>query len=211
MASVVCIGDVHGQTTTYQKIVRRLPEGQPSIQVGDMGIGFPGVGLHKMPPQHGWFRGNHDNPDKCQKTTNYLGDWGYLSEYDIFFVGGAWSIDRAHRVEGVSWWRDEELSSNQFRQAVEAYERIKPRFVLSHEAPTNISNALLADLIGPYFTEKAACQKSVTCNALQYMFDQHQPKEWVFGHYHVNKQIESNGTIFTCVAELSKYELKLDN
>jgi hypothetical protein len=211
MASITIIGDVHGKTETYQKLIRRLPPDQPSIQVGDMGIGFKGVGLDKMPPHHGWFRGNHDDPAKCQKTTNYLGDWGYLPQYDIFYVAGAYSIDNAFRIEGVSWWSDEELSYAQFSEAIDEYARIKPRFVLSHEAPEKISAALLYDLMSPYFTAKAACQSSRTCSALQYMFELHQPKEWVFGHYHVNKQLESNGTLFTCVAELSTYELKLDN
>jgi hypothetical protein len=43
------------------------------------------------------------------------------------------------------------------------------------------------------------------------MFDIHQPKEWCFGHYYVDKQLEWDRTLFTCVAELGTYELRIDN
>ncbi len=217
---LVCIGDVHGKTKEYQKIVRRLPEGQPSVQLGDVGIGFPGVGLHKMAEHHQWFRGNHDNPEKCRATTNYIGagsDWGFKPELSLFWMAGAFSIDRGWRTEGVDWWPDEQLSYDELGKAIDAYIAAKPRYMLSHEAPTKVGMILLADLIGPYFAAKGECPNSRTAQALQSMFESHKPEEWVFGHYHVDKSLELNGpaefpwrTKFTCVAELSQYELEIN-
>src|ERR1700693_5291578 len=112
------IGDVHGKTGLYKRLVRSMPPGQRSIQVGDMGIGFEGVRIHNMSMDHRWFRGNHDNPDKCRKHPNYLGDWGYDPETKIFWLAGAFSIDRAWRTEGVSWWADEELSNLELQKAI---------------------------------------------------------------------------------------------
>lgn len=209
MKTIHIIGDVHGKADSYQKIVRRLPEGEASIQVGDMGIGFPGVGLHKMPDHHKWFRGNHDNPEKCRQTTNYLGDYGYLPEYDLFWLAGAFSIDRAWRIEGTSWWNDEELSFDDLYKAADLYDQVKPKYVLTHECPSSIGIALLAELQGPYFAAKGDCCDSRTSQALEALFQSHQPKEWVFGHYHVDKQLMSKGTLFTCVSELSTYQLKI--
>jgi len=208
--SIVLIGDVHGKTGTYQKIVRRLPEGQRSIQIGDMGIEFNGVGLHEMPLEHRWFRGNHDCPEKCRANKNYLGDYGYLEADRLFYIAGAVSIDHEMRVEGISWWRDEELSYLELKAAIDLYAEKKPRYVISHEAPSSAGRVLLVDLIGQYFAAKGDCCNSRTANALQCMLELHQPKERVFGHYHIDKSFELLGTKFTCVAELSRYELNTE-
>lgn len=202
------IGDVHGKTKTYQKLVRKLGD-QHSVQIGDMGIGFKGVGLHKMPAQHRWFRGNHDDPAKCKLNPNYLGDYGFDAEWNTFWLAGAHSIDREMRIEGVSWWKDEQLSYAELDAAITLYIASKPKYVLTHEAPQKAGAILLADLIGPYFAAKSDCIQSRTSQALQSMFEFHKPKEWVFGHYHVNKSFMLDGTKFTCVAELSKYELDI--
>ena len=80
------IGDVHGKTGDYKRLVRSMEPGQRSIQIGDMGVGFSGVVVHNMSMDHRWFRGNHDDPAKCRKNPNYLGDYGYLPEDGIFWA-----------------------------------------------------------------------------------------------------------------------------
>lgn len=213
---IAIIGDVHGKTNAYTQILRRLGPDAVSIQVGDMGLGFKGVGLPPpgtaMPAgDHTFFRGNHDDPQKCRRHPSYRGDWGYDSTTGIFHVAGAWSIDRDYRIEGISWWPDEELSYSTLEQVIDAYVKIKPRIVLSHDCPEIVNKVLLYDLLGPYFLAKGECGKSRTCSALQAMLDAHQPEEWVFGHYHVDKQVHAPGyrTKFTCVAELSTYTLEV--
>lgn len=203
--SIVVIGDVHGKTTQYQKILRQKYEGRRTIQIGDMGIGFKGVGLHEMPPNHRWLRGNHDDPEKCKQNVNYLGDYGFLAADNLFYLAGAFSIDRDYRVAGVSWWSGEELSWNELDKAVELYKQVQPKFVISHEAPEEISFYMLTVIEPGFRPEKLA--KSRTSQALQVMFDFHKPKEWVFGHYHLDKSFDWKGTKCTCVAELSQYEL----
>ena len=210
----VIIGDVHGLTDTYQKMVRRLPEGQRSVQIGDMGMGFKGVGLHEMSQDHKWFRGNHDNPEKCRANANYLGDYGYLPEDKLFWLAGGYSIDRSHRIEGVSWWRDEELSIEELGKAVNLYEESKPDYVLSHEAPTEAAIWILQSLgiIGGY--KRSDNENSRTAQALQIMYEMHQPKEWVFGHFHVDKTFhlkQNSRTEFHCVGELSQYVLETND
>jgi len=205
---VIIIGDVHGKTEQYQKMLRQKFEGQRTVQIGDMGIGFKGVGLHKMPPNHMWFRGNHDNPEKCRQNVNYLGDYGYLPADNLFYLAGAFSIDRAFRIEGVTWWPDEELSYIRLQDAIDLYKAARPRFVISHEAPTEAAKSMLHTLSGGYFAAKMDCTMSRTAEALQVMLDFNPPEQWVFGHYHVDRSFVWKGTKFTCVAELSTYELE---
>lgn len=202
------IGDVHGKTGDYKRLVRDLPEGQRSIQIGDMGVGFPGVVVHNMSRDHKWFRGNHDCPEKCRKSPNYLGDYGFLPEDSLFWLAGAFSIDRMCRTVGISWWDDEELSYSELSKAIQLYEQSKPKFVTSHEAPSKAAKMMLRDLSLEVFSDKVNCSMSRTAEALQEMFDRHQPKEWIFGHYHVDKSFEFQGTKFTCVNELSTYDLE---
>jgi calcineurin-like phosphoesterase family protein len=221
--SITIIGDIHGRTKTYQKWLRdNLDPEHRSIQIGDMGLGFSGVGLPApgMPPlgdNHKFFRGSHDSPKKCREYKNYLGDYGYLAEDKIFWCAGALSIDRQYRIEGISWWADEELSYDDLGTAIDLYVESKPRFVLSHEAPAKVGAFLLYDLAGPYFAMKSGCQDSRTAQALEAMLSLHQPEKWIFGHYHVDKKFHVPGydTEFICVGGIMNdgeqphtYELK---
>lgn len=61
------------------------------------------------------------------------------------------------------------------------------------------------------------CIATRTSTALQAMLDIHQPKEWIFGHYHYTLQFqianeagEMLRTKFTCVGELATYALNTD-
>jgi Calcineurin-like phosphoesterase len=199
--NILVIGDVHGFTDTYQKFIKRLPEGQRTVQIGDMALGFAGIVLHPMSDNHKFFRGNHDCPEECRAHPNYLGDYGYDAANEIFHLAGAWSIDRAMRTEGETWWRDEELSYEELDKAVELYRQAKPRFVLSHDCPSKTNNVLLYNLLGSYFLEKNECGKSRTAQAMQIMLDYHAPEQWAFGHYHFDKQFYVLGfdTKFICV------------
>ena len=205
--SIIVVGDIHGRTKTYQKWLRdNCDESQRTVQIGDMGLGFAGVELPApgQPPlsvNHKFFRGNHDSPDKCRKHPNYLGDFGYLPEDELFWLAGAYSIDRDFRIEGVSWWRDEELSIAELNQAADLYSLMKPKYVLSHEAPAKAGETLLHDLVGPYFAMKGGSPQSRTAQMLQIMLENHQPEKWVFGHYHVDKKFYTPGfdTEFICV------------
>lgn len=205
---ITVIGDVHGKTHIYQKMLRQKFAGQRTVQLGDMGIGFPGTpGLHKdiMGENHTWFRGNHDDPEKCRATVGYKGDYGYDDHDSLFWLAGAYSIDYMWRVPGRSWWWDEELSWSELDKALDLYIQSKPRFVVSHEAPGSVATWLLTMVAPGFRPEKIVTTR--TGQAMDRMLDAHKPEQWVFGHYHTDRTFDLKGVKYTCVNELSTYLL----
>ena len=189
------IGDTHGRIFEYLKLIEDVDE---SIQIGDMGIGFKGISL---PPSsdHKFFRGNHDSPQVCRAHPNYLSDWGYDEEKGLFWFSGADSIDKHLRREGVSWWRDEELSIGEFNRALEMYEQVKPRVVLSHDGPQDFMRAAFG-----------IHDPSRTRQALQAAYELWQPDVWIYGHHHVRREFQSpEGTLFMCLPELGWVDIEL--
>ena len=149
-----------------------------SLQVGDMGIfnqnTFDDLVL---PSQHKFFRGNHDNPKLCQKHSNHLGDWGYIPEMEMFWVGGGFSIDWKYRTPDLTWWRDEELDYSILLDVIEKFSDTKPKIMVTHECPTYIKHYALTNYDKSYAVSR-------TESALQTMFENHKPEIWIFGHHH---------------------------
>jgi hypothetical protein len=190
------LGDVHGKFDCLPCLTSEV-----IYQVGDMGIGF-GIYNEKMlfdRPDVKFIRGNHDNPRNCKAfKDSYLGDYGCDPGMEFFWMGGAMSIDRSRRTEGVDWWRDEELSYSGMLRAHDLYVKSMPSIVMTHDCPEEVMK-----LIHPSNTVR-----STTRNCLQSMFEKHQPKHWVFGHHHNSLSFSLKGTEFRCVNELEIYEIK---
>jgi hypothetical protein len=149
------------------------------------------------PSETDWFfRGNHDNPEYSRRSKHYLGDFGSreIDGLRVFFVSGALSIDRDLRIEGLDWWPEEELSMAQLYEAIDAYIEYKPDVMLTHDGPDIATDALKRR----HFLHKER-RPSRTAQALNAMFEQYQPKHWVFGHWHVRHRETINGTDFRCL------------
>lgn len=226
------IGDCHGRTDALTQLLwSKEFIGKLAFQLGDMGIGFEGVRLREFPRKHFlWIRGNHDHPACCREHPNYAGDFGYLEDEKLFFLGGAWSIDAKWRTPGVSWWEDEELSYKELDEAYQLYVQVKPRIVATHEAPSKAAWSMLASLTGniahhdycptdqsvrvkgdeyEYYKQKLGCVNTRTSQVLQRMFEEWQPRYWYFGHYHMTRTFQIGRTEFTCLNELDTREIEL--
>lgn len=197
------IGDVHGKYAQYKALIRKHSD---TIQVGDLGLGFRRFphGNYTTNPPHAemvkanarFIRGNHDNPGVCRNHSQFIKDG--TVEDDVMFVGGAWSIDWKYRIEGYSWWADEQLSQEEFNQVMDVYSVVKPRVMVTHDCPHSVNLQIHTH---HYF------DKSRTQQALQAMFDIHQPEIWVHGHHHVSVDHTIKGTRFICLAELEIKEI----
>ncbi len=205
--SLLLIGDVHGRIPEYLRQLVTLPPGVRSIALGDMYLGRPGVHLPELPPEHKFLRANHDDPAPCRMHPNYLGDYGYLPDDDLFFVSGAQTA--SWRVLGNSkyWYKEEELSDSALNEAIGLYKETRPKLVISHTAPSEGAKEILKDLNGSYFLSKQIDLESRTSKALQEMFEAHRPSMWYFGHFHINREFVIGETRFRCLAELAICDL----
>lgn len=221
MALTRIVGDIHGKFNDYTffslgvgRTYHRgdVPPPERSVQVGDFGIGFYKDYWHGMVddwqkeyPGHRFIRGNHDNPAKCKEMTGYIPD-GTI-EGDVMYIGGAWSIDHDMRIEGKSWWRDEELSIEELNQLYDVYVDKKPRVMITHDCPTSVAwEMFLSKGLGMFGEGQT---KTRTGEALQAMFEAHKPEEWYFGHWHQTRKAEILGTKFHCLGELDYVDVEL--
>jgi hypothetical protein len=194
---MIFIGDVHAEFAAYAELIRWIGD-YPSIQLGDMGIGFAPSAQLVIPSHHRFIRGNHDDPQMCSKMPNYLGDFGYLPEHKIFFVSGAWSPDMYVRTEDVNWWPDEELDKASRRCALAQYKKVKPRIVVSHDCPLSVLHKMY---------DRRQVELSATAQLLDDMFEYHKPEAWVFAHHHRSMCFAVAGTSFYCLRILEALRL----
>jgi len=165
---IAFLGDSHGIIPDKQC----FPD-CPVFHVGDLGVGF-GIDRNSILPDNLRFiRGNHDDPAECSVMSQYLGDFGFIPDLSLAYIGGAESKDRSSRIQGKDWWENEELSYSQFSDVLVMIEKEKPKIILSHDAPSFLFSF----------------EGSVTRKNLEYLFNHvHKPEYWIFGHHHYSRQ-----------------------
>lgn len=140
-----------------------------------------------------WVDGNHENHDwidslpvtvwnggKVHKITDncyhLMRGQVYTIEGRTFFtMGGADSIDKQWRVEGLTWWRREMPSWEEYNEALDnlVEHNNKVDYIITHAAPDNILYQ-----INPRFTQD---------NLTHFLYEIEKNiefKHWYFGHYH---------------------------
>jgi predicted phosphodiesterase len=199
--SLVILGDVHGKYRRLHEILRKKNKYPRIVQVGDFGFDYATLDNISV-NQFVFFGGNHDNYDKINSCPNNLGDYGYVENFggcSFFFIRGAYSIDKMYRTIGIDWWKNEELDATNFENALALYSSIKPNIMLTHDCPLDMYDYLLEPWQQRF--------NNRTSYFLQQCFEVHQPKLWVFGHFHKSFDMTLKGTYFKCVNELEIYKI----
>ena len=116
-----------------------------------------------------------------------------LNGFKFLVFGGAFSIDRAWRVEGKSWFSEEEYNAQELKRLQENIVKHNYQFdyILTHDAPTSIVKRILY----PYTPVD-----NRTSQLLENIYATCQFKHWYFGHHHKEWQYGP----FTCLYEAVK-------
>lgn len=193
MQKIRFIGDVHAKIDKYIPLTYNI---EKSVQLGDMGAGFVDIPVFHAGCR--WIRGNHDNPKIAFEHPRCIRDG--TVEGDIMYLGGAWSIDRAYRTEGVDWWPDEELSILELDNCISTAIAQHPKIMVTHDCP----EVVLKDLFGYIHTFP-----NRTSQALNTIYDYCKPDIWIFGHHHQNVDMVVGRTRFICLDELKYIDLEV--
>ena len=164
-----------------------------------------------------WLDGNHENHDWIDSlpvSKWHGGNIHYISHkvihlmrgniFDIegktfFVMGGAPSIDKAMRTEGISWWPREEISRDESELAVTNLEKVnyKVDYILTHTCPKSIITPMFR------FPEETLI-KSYTEDFLDEIAPKVVCKKWLFGHWHENKQYERYRCIYEDIIDINE-------
>lgn len=210
------VGDVHGKFYQYKTLIHGHKN---TFQVGDFGMGFDEriddatkewMKDLNQNNSHRFIRGNHDNVSICRDTPGYVPDGTYFEDTKIFAVGGAWSIDYLYRTEGKNWWADEEVSEEEFAVIFDKYVETKPEIMVTHDCPDSVATSLFFDsgLMNSHPKGDPMQYYTRTSDWLQKFFEAHQPRHWLFGHWHHTTGGTFEGTRFDCIGELDTIELQ---
>lgn len=188
------IGDTHGNTCFLKSAIEKAKQHDCDavFQVGDFGW-FP-----KLPSPVDeniiqdydfpvfFIDGNHEDFDdlwqyvedkdiiEVRKNLWYIqrGSNIRIGNVNCLFIGGAHSIDKAHRVKGVSWFPQENLRNCDIDKAL-SHKHLD--VVFSHDCPESIN-----------IVHDADPQSIYNRHRLQSIAEKYKMINWwYFGHYHV--------------------------
>ena len=206
-------GDTHGE---YHDFIKRINDtgiknGDTFIICGDFGFVWNSqpnlyfLQLLKSQPFDILFvDGNHEDFDML--ATFPVEDWhggkvhkisdnirhlmrGYVFEIankKIFTMGGAYSIDKAMRCEGISWWSAELPNNEEYKRAGENLEKYgySVDYVVTHTIPLSAIHrlGLVPDT-----------QDGELTGYFEWLYsDKLKFKKWFAGHWHKNILVNDN-------------------
>lgn len=113
----------------------------------------------------------------------------------VFTMGGAYSRDRAMRIEGLSYWREELPSREEYEEAARnlALHRFSVDYVISHTAPREIIRRMGREG-DPHDAELTGF--------LEWVMYETEYKGWFFGHWHTDQEIGLHRAIYQDVVEI---------
>jgi UDP-2,3-diacylglucosamine pyrophosphatase LpxH len=233
---IVAIGDVHGkfdQLITKMEVVLEGNTGVNFVQLGDFGLGFeqPVQDWNKLNPINEHLRkkgstlyvirGNHDNPAfwdwSCGfhfSNIKFVPDDSILTIEDkvCYFAGGAVSIDRSRRRQGIDYWCGEE-----YRQDPVLYlGNNKVDILFTHDvyhpcSPYSIQKSEAVKYFVP-MDEHLVKDLERSQSVIQKLYDDIMKTNpnfvWYHGHYHESHVTNNNEQITHSLSELEFKEVR---
>lgn len=128
------------------------------------------------------------NGGKVHKITDSIihlirGEVYTIGSKKFFVMGGADSVDKLRRIEGVSWWKEELPSYIEYENGLSNLEKHgwKVDYVITHTCPLKVFGDVVEN--GKTMSDLEKYLDNID-NSLEF-------KEWYFGHYHQDKWINN--------------------
>ena len=120
-----------------------------------------------------------------------------IDDQKIFTFGGAESIDKHHRKEFISWWRQEIPDLEEFNEGMTNLQRhnMNVDIIISHSAPKEIILQLNLD------EEKINDPTSTMLNQFKEVVSF---KHWYCGHFHTNQTIDKFTVLYKNIVGINK-------
>lgn len=167
MARLFCCGDTHSilDIEKLNKLPEELDKSDVLIILGDAGVCWNGKGedeeLQKFYENKKFTTfivdGNHENHDliselpiverfggKVRKVSDSVfyairGEVYEINGKRFLAIGGADSIDKEYRVEGLSWWKGETISESDIINALKNVGETTVDFLITHTGGSAVS------------------------------------------------------------------------
>ncbi|MFW5750306.1 MAG: metallophosphoesterase family protein [Planctomycetota bacterium] len=230
---ILLLGDVHGQLELLAQILVQARDRlgiAAACQAGDFGFYRRFVGPRRPLPQFVVpvyaVCGNHEN-HRLLARRERSGAAERWARHNLFyqprpsvrvfdgcgvgFLGGALNVDRPQRGSprrGTSNY----LTVDQIGAAVELFDRLRPRLLVTHSCPTGIGigmrgNPRLAHLLRDHVIWRGfdpGHENDCGERQLERLWRRlrHRPPVWVFGHFHEAHAIELGGARFVSLPAL---------
>jgi len=232
MRPLIFLGDIHGAFSVIEALADKYP-GSDIIQVGDFGIGFDSRDmtrirkciaiLHKNDCRMFACRGNHDNPaffdlnhpiNQISESFQLVPDYTVLnlSGQNILLIGGAISIDRLHRKENVSYWKNElfVLDDIKLKNVIDSYDSID--ILVTHTAPSFCDPTGFNYLVYSFaandsnLLEELITERRKITEAFDAIHSKFKLKMHFYGHFHMNAESYINECMHACL-NINSYKI----
>lgn len=206
-------GDTHGEQARFSPAAmpgeENFGSGDTLIVCGDFGYIFEGSDrenafldiLAEKPYTICFCDGNHENfpaiyaypkerwnggsVHRIRRNVLHLmrGQVFEIEGKRFFVMGGAYSIDRYMRKEGLSFWREELPTNDEYREAVQNLREASNRvdYVITHTAPREIIRRM-----GKY----PDMHDAELTGFLEWIMYEVKFEKWFFGHWHTDGEID---------------------
>lgn len=234
---IIAIGDIHGEFSMMQKgmsdIIESAGEPVSFVQVGDFGLGFdkPRRDYDRLTTLNHFLkegnsklyviRGNHDNPAFWQWGCGYEfsniefvpDDYTrVLDDKVCYFAGGAISVDRCKRLQGVDYWKGEHYNGSSKTPIREKIDGLSIDILFTHDVYHPVSPfGTSSDFLKYWCDMDATLMKDIIESQNLMMglhhdiFETNPNFSWYHGHYHESHVTNNNGQV---VHSLSILEFK---
>ena len=236
---IIAIGDIHGEFSKMQNQMVDIMEsaGEPVnfVQVGDFGLGFEKPKrdhdrlttinhfLKEKDSRLYVIRGNHDNPGFWEWGCGYnFSNIHFVSDDEVhildgktcYFAGGAVSVDRSRRTQGIDYWEAEQYRVREPISQSE-FSNVRVDILFTHDVYHPVSPFGTTSDTLKYWCERDENLMGDILNSQHSMmslyhdvYDTNPNFSWYHGHYHESHVTNNNGQVVHSLGILEFKEVR---